>query len=93
MEEGHSLTMTTPEELDHGISMQVTPAFADVQGTKINLLDTPGFLDFTGDAMAAVRVADAALLVVGSTSGVEVGTEVVWKYCEDRGCPGCSSCP
>ncbi len=54
---------------------------------KINLLDTPGYLDFTGDAMAAVRVADAAVLVVGATSGVEVGTEVVWKYCEDRGIP------
>ncbi|MGD2121536.1 MAG: elongation factor G [Gemmatimonadota bacterium] len=87
VEEGHSLTMTTPEELDHGISMQVTPAYADVDGTKINLLDTPGFLDFTGDAMAAVRVADSAVIVVGSTSGVEVGTEVVWQYCEDRALP------
>jgi elongation factor G len=85
--EGHALTMTTPEEVDHGISLQVTPAFAEVQGTKINLLDTPGFLDFTGDALAAVRVADAAVVVVGSNSGVEVGTEVVWKYCEDRNLP------
>ena len=87
IEEGHALTMTTPEELDHGISMQVTPAYADVGGTKVNLLDTPGFLDFTGDALAAVRVADSAVIVVGSTSGVEVGTEVVWQYCEDRGLP------
>jgi elongation factor G len=79
--------MTTPEELDHGISLQTTPAFAEVDGTKINLLDTPGYLDFTGDALAAVRVADAALIVVGSTSGVEVGTEVVWKYCDDRNLP------
>ncbi len=87
VEEGHALTMTTPEEFDHGISMQTTPAHAEVQGTKINLLDTPGFLDFTGDALAAVRVADGAVIVVGSTSGVEVGTEVVWQYCEDRGLP------
>ena len=85
--EGHSLTMTTPEELDHGISMQVTPAFAEYMGTKVNLLDTPGFLDFTGDTLAAVRVADAAVIAVSSTSGVEVGTEVVWKYCEDRNLP------
>ncbi len=87
VEEGHALTITTPEEIDHGLSMQMTPAFAEVLGTKLNLLDTPGFLDFTGDALAAVRVADAAVIVVGSTSGVEVGTEVVWKYCEDRGIP------
>ena len=87
VEEGHALTMTTPEELDHGISMQVTPAHAEFNGTKINLLDTPGYLDFTGEAMAAIRVADSAVIVVGATSGVEVGTEVVWKYCEDRGIP------
>jgi len=87
VEEGHALTITTPEEIDHGLSMQMTPAFAEVLGAKLNLLDTPGFLDFTGDALAAVRVADAAVIVVGSTSGVEVGTEVVWKYCEDRGIP------
>jgi elongation factor G len=87
VEEGHALTMTTPEELEHGISMQVTPAHADFNGTKINFLDTPGFLDFTGEALAAVRVADGALIVVGATAGVEVGTEVVWRYCEDRGLP------
>ncbi len=87
VEEGHALTMTTAEELGHGISLQVTPAYAEFQDCKINFLDTPGYLDFTGDALAAVRVADAAIIVVGATSGVEVGTEVVWKYCEDRGIP------
>ncbi len=85
--EGHALTMTTQEEIDHGISMQTTPAFAEFDGVKVNLLDTPGFLDFTGDALAATRVADAALIVVGATSGVEVGTEKVWQYCEDRKLP------
>jgi elongation factor G len=79
--------MTTPEEAAHGISIQCTPAYAEWQGTKINLLDTPGFLDFTHEAKAAVRVADAALVVLGATSGVEVGTERVWEYCEDRGIP------
>jgi len=87
VEEGHALTMTTAEEIEHGISLQVTPAFAEFQDIKINLLDTPGYLDFTGDALSAVRVADAAIIVVGATSGVEVGTEVVWKYCEERGIP------
>ncbi len=87
VEEGHALTMTTPEELEHGISMQVTPAFAEYMDVKVNLLDTPGYLDFTGDALAAVRVADAAVVVLGATSGVEVGTEVVWKYCQERRLP------
>ena len=85
--EGQALTMHTPEELAHGISIQLTPAYAEHMDTKINLLDTPGYLDFTGEALAAVRVADAAIIVVSATSGVEVGTERVWEYCEARGIP------
>ncbi|HZD04064.1 MAG TPA: GTP-binding protein, partial [Longimicrobiales bacterium] len=85
--EGHALTMHTPEEAAHGISIQLTPAYAEYLDHKVNLLDTPGYLDFTGEALSAVRVADAAIIVVGSTSGVEVGTEKVWEYCEERGLP------
>ncbi|UCC25385.1 MAG: GTP-binding protein, partial [Gemmatimonadales bacterium] len=84
---GHSMTMHTPEEAAHGISIQLTPAYAEWMDTKINLLDTPGFLDFTGETLAAVRVADAAVICVGATSGVEVGTEKVWEYCEERDIP------
>jgi elongation factor G len=87
VDEGQALTMTTPEEISHRVSMQLTPAFAEWMDHKVNLLDTPGYLDFTGEALAAVRAADAALLVVGATSGVEVGTEKVWEYCEARKIP------
>ncbi len=87
VEEGNALTMHTPEEQAHGISIQLTPAYAEHMGTKINLLDTPGYLDFAGEALSAVRVADAAIIVVSATSGVEVGTERVWEYCEARGIP------
>ncbi len=87
VEEGHALTMTSAEEISHGVSIQLTPAYAEWKNHKINLLDTPGYLDFTGDALAAVRAADAAVIVLGATSGVEVGTEKVWEYCEDRGIP------
>ncbi len=87
VDEGNSLTMHTPEELAHGISIQLTPAYAEYLDTKINLLDTPGYLDFTGEALSAVRVADSAIIAVSATSGVEVGTERVWEYCQDRGIP------
>jgi elongation factor G len=87
VEDGSALTMHAPEEHAHGISIQLTAAFAEHLGTKINLLDTPGYLDFMGDAISAVRVADAAIIVVSATSGVEVGTERVWQYCEERGIP------
>lgn len=87
VDEGTALTMFTPEEVAHGLSMQATPAFAEWEGTKINLLDTPGYMDFTGEALAATRVTDGAVIVLGATTGVEVGTEKVWEYCENRGIP------
>ncbi len=87
VKDGTAVTMFTEEEFTHGISMQTSVAFADWQGTKINLLDTPGYLDFTGEAIAATRVADGAVITVGATTGVEVGTEKVWEYCVARGIP------
>ena len=85
--EGQALTMHTPEEAAHKISIQLTAAYAEYLDHKINFLDTPGYLDFTGEALAAVRVVDAAVIVVGSTAGVEVGTERVWEYCDAHGLP------
>ena len=85
--DGAALTFFRPEEKAHGISMYCTPAFAETQDTKVNLLDTPGYLDFASEATAAIRVADAALVVVGGTSGVEVGTETLWRAAADRGLP------
>jgi elongation factor G len=87
VDEGQALTMHTPEEQAHQISIQLTPAYAEHRDTKINLLDTPGYLDFTGETLSAVRVADAAIIVVSAAYGVEVGTERVWEYCEARGIP------
>ena len=87
VKEGQALTMHAPEEQAHGISIQLTPAYAEHRDVKINLLDTPGYLDFAGETLAAVRVADAAVIVVSATSGIEVGTERVWEYCEARGIP------
>ena len=79
--------MYTDEEIAHGISMQTAAAFADWEGTKINLLDTPGYLDFTGEAISATRIADGAVVALGATTGVEVGTEKVWEYSAARGIP------
>ena len=87
VEDGSALTMTTPEEAAHGMSMQLAVAHAVWEGTKVNFLDTPGYMDFAGEAAAAVRAADAAAVVVAGTSGVEVGTEMVWELCERRGLP------
>jgi elongation factor G len=87
VKEGTALTMYTEEEISHGISIQCSVAHAEWGGVKVNLLDTPGYLDFTGEAVGATRVADGAVIVLGATAGVEVGTEKVWEYCEPRGIP------
>ena len=87
VKDGSALTMYTEEEIEHGISMQAAVAFAECDGVKLNLLDTPGYLDFTGEAIAATRVADGAVVVLGATTGVEVGTEKVWDYAVSRGIP------
>jgi elongation factor G len=85
--DGTSIAMHSEEELTHGISMQLSAVFAEWMDCKLNLLDTPGYLDFTGEALAATRVADGAVVVLGATHGVEVGTEKVWEYCKARGIP------
>src|SRR5688572_6429166 len=75
VKEGTALTDYSPEEIDRGFSINLGCAFAEWMDTKINLIDTPGFLDFQGDAVAGVAAADGALCVVNANSGVEVGTE------------------
>ncbi len=87
VEAGTAHTDFTPEEHDHGISINLAVARAEWMGAKINFIDTPGYLDFYGEVEAGVRVADAALVVVNATNGVEVGTERVWATSEKRGLP------
>lgn len=85
--DGTALTDYTPDEIERQYSISLALAHAEWMDTKINLIDTPGYLDFTGDAMAGIYAADAALIVVGATSGVEVGTEKVWDYATERAIP------
>jgi elongation factor G len=85
--DGTALTDYTPDEIERQYSISLALAHAEWMDSKINLIDTPGYLDFTGDAMAGIYAADAALIVVGATSGVEVGTEKVWDYAAERGIP------
>jgi elongation factor G len=85
--EGTTLTDSAPEEIERGYSINLGCAFAEWMDTKINLIDTPGFLDFQGDAIAGLAAADGALCVIGATSGVEVGTERMFHEAVSRGDP------
>jgi elongation factor G len=75
VKDGTALTDYSSEETERGFSINLGCAFAEWMDAKINLIDTPGFLDFQGDAVAGVAAADGALCVVNANSGVEVGTE------------------
>src|SRR3954471_11918276 len=79
VKDGTSLTDTSPEEIERGYSINLGCGIAEWRDTKINLIDTPGYLDFQGDAVAGLAAADGALCVVSATSGVEVGTERMFR--------------
>ncbi|HKC48210.1 MAG TPA: elongation factor G, partial [Gemmatimonadales bacterium] len=87
VKDGTALTDYTADEIERKYSINLALAVAEWMDTKLNLIDTPGYLDFTGDALAGVWAADGAVVVVSATAGVEVGTEKVWDYCEQRRVP------
>ena len=66
-------------ELERQASVFSTVLYSEFAGKKINIIDTPGFDDFIGEVVAALKVADTAVMVVNSQNGVEVGTEITWR--------------
>ncbi len=79
VKDGTALTVTSPEEVERGFSISMGCAFAEWRDCKINLIDTPGFLDFQGDAIAGLTAADGALVTIAAAAGVEVGTERMFR--------------
>ena len=75
------------EEQRRGISLFTTVLPVIYKDLKLNLLDTPGYTDFVGEVVSAMRVADCALVLVDSVGGLEVGTEVALQYAETFGIP------
>lgn len=82
-------TVSDYHDLEHerGTSVFTTLLTFEWEPYKLNLLDTPGYDDFIGQVLPALRVADLGLLLVNLQSGVEVGTELLWKYAEREGLP------
>jgi len=72
-----------PSEIDHHMSINLSLLSHEWKGNKLNLIDTPGYADFTGEVKAALRVCEGAVILVCAASGVEVGTEQVWNYTEE----------
>ncbi len=87
VDDGTTVTDFDEEEIARKHTLSASTAFAEWKKTKINLIDTPGMANFFSDTCCALRVADAALVVVDSVAGSEVLTERVWAVAEELNLP------
>ena len=85
--DGNTASDFEDEETKRQSSVQTSIIPVPWKDHKINLIDTPGYADFRGEALSGARVADAAVILVDAVSGVEVGTRQMWKLAADRGLP------
>jgi len=87
VDDGNTVSDFDPEEQRRKISISTSVIPCEWNGYKINLLDTPGYIDFVGEVKGALRVADVAVILVDAVAGIEVGTELVWQYCDELNLP------
>jgi elongation factor G len=87
VEDGNTVMDYEPEEIQRKTSITLSLAYLDWNGTKINIIDTPGYADFQGEVLGAMRAADAVVLVVCAASGVEIGTENMWRLAQEHSLP------
>lgn len=78
--QGNTISDYHQDEIDKKISINLGLIHGMWRDVKINLLDTPGYLDFVGDVKSAMRVADTVVIAVNAVGGIEVGTEHVWDF-------------
>lgn len=87
VEDGTTISDYDPEEIRRKISLNTSIVPCEWNGHKINVLDTPGYIDFVGEVKGAVRVADGVVVVLDAVAGVEVGTELVWGFADEHNLP------
>ena len=83
VEDGTTVSDHDEEEIRRKISIYTSVIPVEHRDHKVNLLDAPGYTDFVGEVISALSVADGAVVLVDSVSGVEVGTEIAWRYADD----------
>ena len=85
--EGGTVSDYDKEEIKRKFSIQTSVVPMEMDGVKVNVLDTPGLFDFAGEVYEALSVADAAVIVISGKSGIEVGTRKSFDFCAKRGIP------
>ena len=87
VEKGSTLSDYDEEEIARQFSINTSVISLDYQDRIYNILDTPGYADFKGEVLSALRVAEGAVLVLDASAGIEIGTEKAWRLLEERHIP------
>ena len=82
VEDGNTVSDYDKMEIERGYSINTSVVPILWKENKINFIDTPGYFDFVGEVNAALRAAEAAVIMVDAGAGIQVGTEAAWKACE-----------
>jgi len=82
IDDGSTVSDFEDEEIRRKLSLSTSVLPVEYKNHKINVLDTPGYTDFVGEVISALRVSDGVLILVDSVAGMEVGTEIAWGYCD-----------
>lgn len=80
VEEGNTVSDYDPDEAKRQVSINMSMIPCEWKDVKINVIDSPGYADFVGEVKAAVRVADGVVILACAASGIEVGTEQIWRF-------------
>jgi len=87
IEDGTTVSDYSFDEIERNNSINLSLLFCDYQGQRIQIIDTPGYADFSGEVICGLRAVDSAIIVVDALSGVQVGTEKAWQMLEEAGLP------
>ena len=82
VEEGNTISDFDEEEIRRKISLYTSVIPIEYKDYKLNLLDTPGYTDFVGEVISALCAVEGVVVMVDAVSGLEVGTEIAWNYCD-----------
>lgn len=88
VDEGNALFDYDEDEIARKISINLALGYGEYRDNLINIIDTPGYADFIGEVYSGLHAIDSAVVVIDAVSGIEVGTEIVWKLINQKELPG-----
>src|SRR5437867_7475505 len=87
IEDGSTISDWDPDEQKRSFSLNVSILPLEWDGHKVNLVDTPGYMDFMGEVKCGLRAVETALITVDAAAGIQVGTEFAWRFADELHLP------